>query len=139
MQLLPIPGDHDWLNNLFPHWSQFLPDIAKRTKETIDTLLGKIFRREVQPVLVWDEAEQKAVALLGVRYHMRGEDKIAELVWLTGKGMKQWTHLLADLERYLTEHEGVAEIRPICRPGWSPFLKKHGYRITHYTLEKRLR
>ena len=77
--------------------------------------------------------------MLGIRYLRCNDDLIAEWIWMTGKGMKQWTHLLADLETYLTEHIGCAEIRPVCRPGWSRLLKQRGYRITHYTMEKRLK
>jgi hypothetical protein len=138
LKLIPVPADDKLLDGLFPYWSQFLPSIARRTKQTIEVLIAQVARHEVQPVIVWDESREQAVALLGVRYHHRGADLIAELVWLAGKGMAQWRHLIADLERYLKEHEGVAEVRPICRPGWAPFLKQHGYHITHYTLEKRL-
>lgn len=139
MQLIPIPLTDGHLNGLFPYWSAFLPHIAKRSKETVAELLAQVARRDVQPFLIWDETQNKPVALLGTRYHKRGNELIAEIVWTTGTGMKRWTHLLADLERYLAEHVGCVEIRPVCRPGWSRLLKRHGYRITHYTMEKRLR
>lgn len=138
MQLMPIPADVDTLRDMLPHWAPFLHDIAKRTKEPIADLFAKVARFAVQPILIWDEAELKAVALLGIAYHRRGEDRIAELIWAAGKGMTHWRHLLADLEKYLAEHEGVSELRPICRPGWSRYLVKHGYKITHYMMEKAL-
>jgi len=124
---------------LSPHWYPFLQDISKRSKEPVKNLAAQILRKEVQPFLIWDEQAERAVALLGIRYLRCNDDLIAEWIWMTGKGMKQWTHLLADLETYLTEHIGCAEIRPVCRPGWSRLLKQRGYRITHYTMEKRLR
>ena len=138
MQLLPIPAEDKWINELFPHWFPFLPHIAKRSKEPIADLIVKIARHDVQPILIWDEDAKRAVALLGIRYHQRGDDRIAEWVWMTGTGMKQWTHLLGELERYLKEHEGVTEIRPVCRPGWSRILARNGYRLTHYTMEKQI-
>lgn len=134
MHLVPIPTTPEWLNRTFPLWSPFLAGIAQRSKETIAELLAQVARIEVQPVLVMDG--KQPVALLGVRYVKQGGKLIAELVWMTGKGMRRWTHLLADLERYLSEHVGVAEIRPICRPGWSRLLKARGYRVTHYVMEK---
>jgi hypothetical protein len=139
VNLVPIPVTDEYIKRFFPHWFPFLPDIAKRSKETVVNLAAQIVRKEVQPILIWDDQAERAVALLGIRYHRRNDDLIAELIWTTGKGMKQWTHLLADLERYLSEHIGCHEIRPICRPGWSRLLKQRGYRITHYTMEKRLK
>lgn len=134
MNFVPIPTTQEHLNAWAEHWLPFLPGIARRSKEPIADILGKIARHEIQVALVWDG--KQAHAFVGISYHRRGNDLIAEILYLTGNGMKQWRHLLADLERYLREHVGVAEIRPICRPGWAPFLKKHGYRITHYTMEK---
>ncbi len=139
LQLLPVPQTDQMLIELFPHWYSFLPKIARRSKEPIADLYAKVMRRQVQPILIWDENERKAVALLGISYHMRGDDRIAEWVWMAGTGRKDWEGLLPRLEQYLIEYEGCAELRPVCRPGWWRILKNHGYRITHYTLEKQLK
>jgi len=134
--LLPIPMTDKALRDTIPHWSQFLPNIAKRSKETVAELIAKVARKDVQPILIWDEDALRAVALLGIAYHKRGDDLIAELIWMTGKGREQWQHLLPELERYLKEHIGCAVIRPVCRLGWKPFLKQHGYHETHVMMEK---
>ena len=136
LEFLPIPTTREYLEAWAPHWLPFLPDIAKRTKETFPYLLGRVARGEVQIALVWDG--QRAHALIGMQYQKRNDDLIAEIIWLTGRGMKQWLHLLPQMEKYLKEHVGCAEIRPICRPGWWRLVKGHGYRITHYMLEKTL-
>lgn len=94
-------------------------------------------RLEVQPVLVWDEDKDVAVALLGVRRWMSMDGLVGELVWLTGTRMQEWTHLLGELERFLKD-TGCVEVRAICRPGWSRLLKRNGYRLTHTIMEKRL-
>lgn len=135
MQLVPIETiEH--VNGTFPVWFQFLPDIAKRTKEPVADLVAKVANQYVQPILIWDEFENKAVALLGIQYHYRGNERIAEWVWMTGKERQRWQDLLPKLEQYLKEHEGCAVIRPICRFGWVPYLKQHGYRPTHIMMEK---
>jgi hypothetical protein len=136
MRLLPVQTTDEMLLAFLPHWYPFLPKIAQRSKEPIAELAAKVRRKQVQPFLMWDEVACKAVALLGVSYHMRGDDIIAELVWMAGSGRAQWEGLLPEVEQYLIEHVGCAEIRPICRPGWSRMLLKHGYRITHYTMSK---
>lgn len=118
------------------HWAPFLPAIARRSKETVPALLAKVAQKHVQPILLWDEHKLVAVALLGIAYHRRGDDLIAELVWTTGHGRENWQELLSELERYLKDHVGVAVIRPICRPGWKKFLQQHGYTLTHVTMEK---
>ena len=93
----------------------------------------------MQPILIWDDAEQRAVALIGMRYTTRGDELLAEDgVKLTGRDRKAWQHLLPELERYLREHVGCVAVRPLCRPGWSRFLKTRGYRTTHVQMEKKL-
>jgi hypothetical protein len=136
LRLLPIPTTDEALQRTAAHWSQFLPGIAKRSKEPLHVLIAKVAQKHVQPILIWDEDAQKAVAMLGVAYHRRGDDLIGEIVWMTGSGREQWQHLLSDVERYLKEHVGCAVIRPVCRPGWKKFLQQHGYHETHVTLEK---
>ena len=136
MKLVPIPTTVEALRDTIQHWSPFLPDIAKRSKEPVAELIAKVARRDVQPILIWDEIANKATALLGIAYHKRGDDLIAELIWTTGKHREQWQDLLPELERYLREHVGCAALRPICRPGWKPFLKQRGYHETHVMMEK---
>lgn len=136
MQLLPVPMTDEHLQRTAQHWLRFLPAIAKRSKEPIRTLFANVMQKDVQPFLIWDEALQCAVAMLGVAYKKRGDDLIGELIWTTGSRRKDWEHLLPELERYLKEHIGCVAIRPICRPGWKPFLKQRGYRETHVTMEK---
>jgi hypothetical protein len=135
MRLLPIPITGDALEQTAPHWLPFLPLIARRSKETVQTLLGRIQRREVRIALIEDAGE--AVALLGVTLHYRGDDLIADWVWMAGHGRKQWEHLLPEFEQMLRE-AGCAECRPLCRPGWRHILERAGYKLTHVQMEKRL-
>lgn len=135
MRFVPIPGKLEILNELFPIWFPFLKDISRRSKEPVLDLMRQIASREVQIALVWDR--DVARALVGLRFRQRGPDLIGEIVWLTGKGMHEWRHLLPEMENYLKQR-GCAEIKPICRPGWSRFLKQRGFRTTHLVMEKKL-
>lgn len=136
MKLVPIPLTDADLQLSMPHWLAFLPAIAKRSKEPITALLAKVVQKHVQPILAWDEDAKIAVAMAGIAYHRRGDDLIAEWVWMTGADRDAWTWLLPELERYLKEHVGCAVLRPVCRPGWKKFLQQRGYHETHVTLEK---
>lgn len=135
MNLVPIPTTDEYLNGTAPLWRPFLEGISKRSREPVESLLDLIYRKEVQPILVWDG--NKAVALLGIRFCRRGLDLVGEWVWMTGKGRKDWQHLLPELERYLKDM-GCVECRPICRLGWSRLLEQQGYRTTHVIMEKTL-
>jgi hypothetical protein len=135
MRLIAIPIDDDALKAWVPHWMQFLPMIAARTKEPIAELIRAVMTKEMRLALVWDEATEEAKALIGVRLHYRGDDLIAELLWTAGHGRQQWQHLLSELENLLRD-AGVKECRPLCRPGWSRLLKQHGYKLTHVQMEK---
>lgn len=117
-----------------PDWLPFLPSIARRTKESVQELARKVMAYEVRLTLLMDD-DDKPVALFGVRLHMRGNDLIAEWVWMTGRNYKAWAHMLPEFEQLL-KLAGVVECRPICRPGWVKILKPAGYRLTHYTMEK---
>ena len=137
MHLVPIPTTAEHVQGSAKHWVQFLPAIAKRSKEPVEELMLKVLNHEVQVILIWDDEAKEALALLGVQYRLRDNARIGELVWLTGVAREAWQHLLSDLEKYL-QHVGCVECRPLCRPGWSKLLKQHGYRMTHVVMEKKL-
>ena len=135
MRLLPIALEGDTLEQTAPLWLPFLPMIAKRSKETMADLIGRILRREVRIALI--ENDGKAVAMLGVTFHYRGQDLIAEWIWMAGHGRKAWEHLLPELEQMLRD-AGCVECRPLCRPGWRKILERAGYKLTHVQMEKTL-
>src|SRR5262245_45045148 len=132
MHLVPLRTKEELSKN-FSLWEPFLDGIARRSKESVDDLMVQIARHDVQIALIWDG--EKPCALLGIRLVKRDTDLIGELVWLTGKGRQDWQHLLSQVEEYL-RHMGCVACRPICRLGWSKFLKTNGYKPTHITLEK---
>ena len=133
MRLIPVPLDqHEaWAH----HWLPFLPRIAKRSHESVDDLRGQIRRCEVRLVLVMDG--EVAKALIGVRVHQMNGKSIGDIIWTAGFGREQWQQLLPELEQMLRD-AGCVMCRPICRPGWSRYLKKHGYRMKHIIMEKPL-
>lgn len=133
MRLLPIPlTEHEaWAQ----HWLPFLPRIARRSHESIADLFGQIVRREVRLVLVMDG--EKVQALVGVRIHQMDGKSYGDMIWLTGFGREQWQDLLPELEQMLRD-AGCVMCRPICRPGWSRYLKQCGYRLKHVIMEKPL-
>jgi len=134
VRLIPVPIDEKALLDAAPFWFPFVPSIARRTKETVKELAHKVMSYEVRLTLLMDD-DDKPVALFGVRLHMRGNDLIAEWVWMTGQRYKTWAHMLPGFEQLLKQ-AGVVECRPICRPGWAKILKPAGYRLTHFTMEK---
>jgi hypothetical protein len=137
MHLVPVPTTHDYLRRTSEHWLPFLDHISKRSKESVESLLDLIIKGEVQIVLVWDEQTSQAQALVGIHTCQRGDDIVGEIVWLTGRNMRSWLHLLPELETYV-KHLGCVTIKPICRPGWSRLVRDKGYRVTHYIMEKSL-
>jgi hypothetical protein len=135
LKLIAIPITEEALKASAHHWLRFLPMIARRSKEPLPTLIARVMRKEIRLGLIWDEVADEAKALVGIRLHYRGDDLIAEWLWMAGHGRAQWQHLLPELENMLRD-AGVKECRPLCRPGWSQLLKQHGYRITHIEMEK---
>jgi hypothetical protein len=134
MKLVPIPtGDAAACE---PVWRPFLESIAKRARTPAADLVAEVLSGETQVHLIWDADAREAVALAGTRIVLRGADRVGTVCWLTGKNLAAWAHLLPDLEAYLTEHLGCVTVKPVCRPGYAPFLKAAGYRLTHQVWEK---
>src|SRR5215470_5104673 len=95
--LVPIPTTPKFLDATFHLWSPFLPAIAHRSPWSVEDLLGKLHRHEVQPALVLDDHE-RPIALLGITIVRDGNELVAELTWLTGRRRHEWQHLLGELE-----------------------------------------
>ena len=136
VHFVPIPTDVDALYKLRALWGPFIPRIADRSDETEQELFDAVISGRVQIGIVWDG--EKAHALIGIVYRKLGRELIGEIHWAAGWGSKDWRDLLVEVERYLKEHVGCTIIKPLCRPGWKPFLKKHGYKQTHVIMEKML-
>ena len=137
MLFKPIPTDRKSILTTAPMWLRFLPDIAKRSHETLEEIMGYILRHDVQIGVVWDNEKKEATALIGMQFKKQGDEFVGELRWVTGRGAKDWQHLIKEVEKYF-RHLGCHISRPLCRPGWAPMLKQHGYRTTHYVMERRL-
>ena len=133
MRLVPIPlTEHEaWTE----YWLPFLPRIAQRSHESVADLIQQIWDRKVRLVLVMDGEQAKA--LVGVRIHQMNGKSCGDMIWLAGFGREQWQELLPEFEQLLRD-AGCDLCRPICRPGWSKYLKQRGYRITHVMMEKPL-
>jgi N-acyl-L-homoserine lactone synthetase len=138
MRLVPIPPTADYLKATEAkwNWTRLLPHIAKRGGTPLPELIRQAETGETHIVLIIDEADDSATALIGIRFGIGINGPVAFLVWTTGRNMKAWIHLLPDLERYLKEHQGVTQVKPICRRGWRPMLEAAGYRLTHICMEK---
>jgi len=133
LRLVAIPLDRHEATT--PLWLPFLPRIAQRSHENVADLIGQIARREVRLVLVMDGEQAKA--LIGVRIHDMGGKICGDMIWLAGFDREQWQQLLPELEQMLRD-AGCTMCRPICRPGWSRYLKTRGYRLRHVIMEKPL-
>ena len=136
MHFRPIPIDVEVLEDLRLLWGQFIPRIADRSDETEAELFDLVISGRVQVGLIWDG--KTAHALIGIVYRKAGRELIAEVHWAAGFGVKNWQHLLPEIEQYVKGQVGCTIIKPICRPGWKRLLKQHGYRMTHMMMEKAL-
>jgi len=138
MHFVAIPTTEQALRKYQAHWLPFLPKIAERSNETIDDLLDLVITFRMQIGVIWDDERREARALIGLQYRKAGPQLIGEVHWVTGFGAKEWQHCLEEIEQYLKDHVRCTIIKPICRPGWKPLLKSHGYRMTHLMMEKSL-
>lgn len=132
--LVPIPLDG--LDRSKGHWFPFIESIVQKSRQSHDQVLAQIYAGEVELLLAWEPDEQKAYALSGTRILLQGADKVGQIIWATGMDRKRWFPLIDEIERYHKEHHGCIKMMTINRPGWTPELKKRGYRVTHILAEK---
>src|SRR5262245_56240412 len=106
MHLVPIPTTPEYLNASFELWSPFLPHIAARSPGSVDELLGKVHRREVQPILVMDGTTP--AALIGVSIIADNGERVGVVAWVNFKREYYWrdvrSNILLTLESYLRDH-----------------------------------
>jgi hypothetical protein len=141
MQFLPVPHVH--LSQLAPFWVPFLMKVAERSGRDFAELCQEVMDGVVVVCLAWDEEAKEAKAAGGIRPLMRGKDRVAEIVWLTGREMKTWVHLFPQLEKFTSDPVeigglGCTIVKPVVRPGWVRILRKYGYRVTHAVMEKKI-
>jgi hypothetical protein len=141
VQFLPIPSTLEHLGALRPLWGPFLLRISERSGRSFSDLSGEVLSGAVVVCLAWDEEAKQAKAACGIKPLNRGDMRVAEIQWLTGREMKSWVHLLPQLEKFVTDPAEIGGldctiIKPIVRPGWVKILKRHGYRVTHAVMEK---
>ncbi len=135
LKLVRIPPDQ--LEATAPHWLPFVESIAKRQRCYLEQRLADITTGQVSLILIWDEQEESAKALIGMSEMQRGPDKVAKIMWVTGKNRHLWIDLLPELEQ-ACRSIGSKTIDTLARPGWLRELKRRGYRLTHVQLEKDL-
>lgn len=136
LALVPIPPD--CLEGSAGYWRPYILQISERDKCDPAEKERMLFSGEAQAFLVWDAEAKRSLAFLGVRYVLRGNERIGELIWLMGENRAAWMHLFGDLETYLRDQQGCVGIKAIARPGWSKHLKFYGYRLTHQVMERDL-
>ena len=132
-ELVPIP--YDKLMATAHVWAPHVTKIAEVQRCFPEQRFTEVFSGEVGLMIVRKAGEIEPIALLGWRNLKRGNDRIAELIWLTGKDSKEWVHLYPVLEQHFREC-GFAGMATRHRPGWSKFLRNNGYKITHVEAEK---
>jgi len=145
IRFVPIPtpdlgAEHpyQYIDGSRRHWEPFLGKISRRSKDSVDVLLNKIYAGTLQLGLVWNDEKKKACAVLGFQYRKEGDELTCEIVHLTGRGFKEWGHLLPQLHTYLKEHVHCASVKTYCRRGLERFLEGSGYKKTHVIMEHRL-
>jgi hypothetical protein len=138
MNLVHVPIPYAALEQTAHVWTPFIEKVIQRTGDTLEQALSVIRSGDIALHLVWEPEAQRAHALGGVRIVIRGDDKIAELIWIVGENRKQWLPLFAEFEKYHKEHLGCVAMRARARRGWVNDLKPLGYRTVSFLVEKDL-
>lgn len=138
MKLLPIPLNAEHIEGTKQHWLPLLERVSRGcTGEDLGILAQLVNDRLVQVVLAWDEENNRARALVGVRYVMRGKERVAEIIWSSDRFREEFEPLLSELEQFLRDMD-CQVCRPIPRMALTKMLARNGYKATHMLMEKNL-
>jgi hypothetical protein len=83
--------------------------------------------------IAWDGRNVKAAVVTELQ--KIDDDKICVIIACGGHDMRQWVHLIKEIEDYAWA-EGCKKVRIWARPGWTRVLKSYG--TSRVILERRL-
>lgn len=119
-------------------WERVVPDLQRvvdrtRGRWTVETIAEKLLTEQWQLWVVWD-GKVAAVLATELFFEASGQ-KNARAVFVGGREMAKWAHLIGDLEDW-ARHEGCARFEMIISKG----IARHfpDYKLTHVLLEKDL-
>lgn len=131
--LQAIPPEH--LAAVFPMVQELLEGVAERSNGiwTVPALLRKFATKQWYLWVVWDGSVRGIVA---TELHIVPSGAaVCSVHFCTGRGAKDWTHLLGVIEDWARANDCV-RIDMLARKGWARHLPD--YRLTHVQLEKDL-
>lgn len=120
------------------YWPRILPDVEaviarNADRWSVQTIAEKLITGEWQTWIVWNGTIQAIVAT--ELFHEPTGLKAARAVFVSGRDMKTWTHLISDLEDWARD-QGCARFDMIIAKGLARQFPE--YRLTHVLLEKDL-
>lgn len=131
--LQQIPKQH--VRDVYPLVRDLMRKVCARSdgRYAEAPIARKLLAGDWQLWLVWN-GSVKAIVVTELYLDVSGL-KCCMIRVCTGRGAKDWTHLIADIEDW-ARREGCAKLDMIARKGWARELPD--YRMTHVMLEKDL-
>lgn len=115
-------------------WRPFLPLIAKRSGEPVDSYADEIKRGLTQAhVIMTGDAP---TGLIGTRLEEDGAGRRrCSIVWGAGRNGPDSFPMVAQIEDW-ARLEGCAGMKAMARLGWKKFFEPMGYRAKHIEMVK---
>jgi hypothetical protein len=134
MQLVGIPSTQ--IDAVWPLVEPMLAAACRRgrDKDAPEDVRSALKARDLQLWVAWHDA---AVALAVTEIVRHPRKTCCRIRFCTGRDRKSWQPYIATIEQW-AKANGCAAMELIARPGWSRFLRRHGYAATHIFCEKEL-
>jgi len=134
MQLLGIPSTD--IDAVWPLVEPMLAAACRRgrDKDAPEDVHRALKGGEMQLWLAWENA---VVALAVTEIVLHSRKTCCRIRFCTGRDRRSWQPAIAAIERW-AKANGCGAMELIARPGWSRFLRHHGYATTHFFCEKEL-
>lgn len=132
-RLQAIPPEH--LADVFPLIKEMMEGVAERSNGvlTVPAMLHAVAHKKWFLWVVWDGSVRGIVA---AELHIaRSGMRVCSIHFCTGRGAKDWTHLLSEIEDWARANDCV-RLDMLARKGWAKHLPD--YRLSHIMLEKDL-
>lgn len=123
-RLVAVP--HENLTEIWPLAAPFF-DIQWHYDEPLsgDDVLKLCLEGDAQLFLIWEDEEQKALAVFCGELPVVDDRQLASIFSMSGERIGQWIGLLPEFEAWARSYGAVENIIPDARLGWARYLKDY--------------
>lgn len=117
-------------------WMPYIVEIAKKQGCFVEQRLADIFSGNLRLAMLFDTEKKECFGLVGYKYLQEGPNVRGMIETAVGNDHKRLRSMYHRVEDELFRNQGCIGVSVWARPGWSPDLRRWGYRLKHVQYQK---